>query len=291
MSDKPPIDPTVSTVSNDNANALVNADIPCLTCEYNLRSLSTQGRCPECGQPVSDTLDHRQLLGQAATLNELVGFATSMTTSLIVVSLALVGKLVLSQIPFGPFWSLIMLIFVPFYYLTAMGGGVDLFRITKRSAFRNGGVVVFMCIIAAGLAFIASNPSPIYLIVSFFFIVTIVLLIGTPAWFAQHTKHLADLVGNAKLKTHANVTVKICFALPISILIFLGWSVIGGASRPLIPIQRTSALIKFVALTILLATSISSALLGLRLVTVAKKLRRTAEAMQSQSSIDKTDSA
>ncbi len=36
----------------------VDADVPCARCEYNVRSLPRDGRCPECGEPVAASL-HR----------------------------------------------------------------------------------------------------------------------------------------------------------------------------------------------------------------------------------------
>jgi hypothetical protein len=38
------------------ADSLVNRDICCTTCGYNLRSLSAGGRCPECGQAIQQSL-------------------------------------------------------------------------------------------------------------------------------------------------------------------------------------------------------------------------------------------
>lgn len=35
----------------------IPSDLACVGCEYNLRGLSSAGRCPECGLPVSDTLE------------------------------------------------------------------------------------------------------------------------------------------------------------------------------------------------------------------------------------------
>jgi hypothetical protein len=37
-------------------------DLPCFFCGYNLRTLATDGVCPECGQPVPDTLQHGWLI-------------------------------------------------------------------------------------------------------------------------------------------------------------------------------------------------------------------------------------
>jgi hypothetical protein len=47
MSDIPPV---------INAPAYITHDLPCLKCQYNLRTLSPDGRCPECGTPVAQTL-------------------------------------------------------------------------------------------------------------------------------------------------------------------------------------------------------------------------------------------
>jgi uncharacterized repeat protein (TIGR04138 family) len=36
--------------------AVIEVDLPCSTCQYNLRSLPFDGRCPECGDPVHQTV-------------------------------------------------------------------------------------------------------------------------------------------------------------------------------------------------------------------------------------------
>ena len=40
---------------DDTQSGTVETDLYCVTCEYNLRTLSTAGRCPECGTLVSVT--------------------------------------------------------------------------------------------------------------------------------------------------------------------------------------------------------------------------------------------
>lgn len=44
------------STSSPDGHAQVIGDLPCLTCGYNLRTLSTNANCPECGNPVSQTL-------------------------------------------------------------------------------------------------------------------------------------------------------------------------------------------------------------------------------------------
>ncbi|MCZ6543380.1 MAG: hypothetical protein O6768_06910, partial [Planctomycetota bacterium] len=37
-------------------HATIIDDLPCVSCGYNLRAARVVGVCPECGQPVSDSL-------------------------------------------------------------------------------------------------------------------------------------------------------------------------------------------------------------------------------------------
>ncbi|HEY7118648.1 MAG TPA: hypothetical protein VH475_18805 [Tepidisphaeraceae bacterium] len=37
--------------------ATIQSDLACINCEYNLRGLSTESRCPECGVPIAETLE------------------------------------------------------------------------------------------------------------------------------------------------------------------------------------------------------------------------------------------
>lgn len=59
----------------DAATALLDADgrvrisVPCMQCGYNLRTLTAEGRCPECGRAVGESLDlYRSFTG--GELNE-----------------------------------------------------------------------------------------------------------------------------------------------------------------------------------------------------------------------------
>lgn len=38
------------------SGAIIESDITCVSCGYNLRSLTAEGRCPECGAPVEASL-------------------------------------------------------------------------------------------------------------------------------------------------------------------------------------------------------------------------------------------
>jgi hypothetical protein len=54
----PPIDPIATGVTFDHEGR-VFTDLPCWTCDYNLRTLEHDAACPECGTPIATTLEHR----------------------------------------------------------------------------------------------------------------------------------------------------------------------------------------------------------------------------------------
>ena len=45
--------------SHDERGPILDRDLICIGCEYNLRALSPTGRCPECGLPIAATLRAR----------------------------------------------------------------------------------------------------------------------------------------------------------------------------------------------------------------------------------------
>jgi hypothetical protein len=42
--------------SNPGSDTLIDRDLPCVHCRYNLRTLPTSGKCPECGTPVARSM-------------------------------------------------------------------------------------------------------------------------------------------------------------------------------------------------------------------------------------------
>lgn len=52
----PPLNASATNAADDaGGEPRIVADLPCLTCEYNLRGLPLSGRCPECGSPVAQS--------------------------------------------------------------------------------------------------------------------------------------------------------------------------------------------------------------------------------------------
>ena len=50
----------------------INQDVACISCEYNLRTISPKVSCPECGKPVVDSLKVRLCFADPAWLKKLI---------------------------------------------------------------------------------------------------------------------------------------------------------------------------------------------------------------------------
>lgn len=55
------VDPPAPDPRVDAAGVII-ADVVCIGCEYNLRGLASEGKCPECGKAVAETFDSRFLI-------------------------------------------------------------------------------------------------------------------------------------------------------------------------------------------------------------------------------------
>lgn len=56
----------LQSLSPEQASAVVQRDVGCMQCEYNLRGLLAGGRCPECGTPVARSLPLGELYVSSA---------------------------------------------------------------------------------------------------------------------------------------------------------------------------------------------------------------------------------
>lgn len=81
--DPPPIDVRSGAPAVPIVDGAIQADIPCLDCDYNLRGLPPDGRCPECGESVAEALAAFNLNGDAAVwAREFGPAAATVATSL-----------------------------------------------------------------------------------------------------------------------------------------------------------------------------------------------------------------
>ena len=75
---------------------MIDRDLLCLKCEYNLRGLSTEGRCPECGIPIMASINRPGKHDQAPLLYRLLRVAILTTTAtawiMDFVGLSLIGE-------------------------------------------------------------------------------------------------------------------------------------------------------------------------------------------------------
>ena len=51
----------LKTNSDQVGESVVDFDLQCLDCDYNLRTLPITARCPECGKPVTETFHGNSL--------------------------------------------------------------------------------------------------------------------------------------------------------------------------------------------------------------------------------------
>ena len=83
-----------------NAQGEVSIDLPCFHCHYNLRTQTTEARCPECGQPVADSLRGDYLwLADPRWLQRLPRAATVLSASLGILALGPLALCTLSSWP------------------------------------------------------------------------------------------------------------------------------------------------------------------------------------------------
>ena len=54
-------------------------NLPCLRCGYNLRTLATDGRCPECSAPIASSLDANLLRYADPTWTTILAFSIGVT--------------------------------------------------------------------------------------------------------------------------------------------------------------------------------------------------------------------
>jgi hypothetical protein len=87
-------------VSSD-LQEFVASDLSCVTCGYNLRTLSVSGECPECGTQVRETFDLEQLRLLDDWIINSERYARQMANSFMIGYLATVGVVFVGYLSYG----------------------------------------------------------------------------------------------------------------------------------------------------------------------------------------------
>lgn len=106
----------------------VAVDLPCLHCGYNLRTLASEGRCPECGHPVMESLRARYLWQSPPSWVE--NIATGAWTLAIcvglvlglIISIAFVGLIHPPFAESGAACAAVLLLFLPLVVIAGLVG-------------------------------------------------------------------------------------------------------------------------------------------------------------------------
>ena len=81
---------------------MIDSDLPCLACHYNLRGIAPQGKCPECGHPIERTLRDGDLSHAAPVwLRQVAGGARWISAGMMLILLMGLLLLALGLAPFG----------------------------------------------------------------------------------------------------------------------------------------------------------------------------------------------
>lgn len=126
----------------------ITADVPCAQCRYNLVTLASTTRCPECAQPVSDSL--------RAYLSRLCFASPSWVTGLRDGLIMIVGGLVLVVVGALVLQAIVAALIVP----TTTGTGVPSPRVLRVFAWISAavGTVLYVPLIAGVWALTAAEP-------------------------------------------------------------------------------------------------------------------------------------
>ena len=122
----------------------IHRDTPCLACGYNLRGLQSNGRCPECGSAIADSLtDDRLMFAHLPYVRKLSRgtkvLLAGLIFSLVPVAVALlmsVGILRLVVSIFIPWRVLDVVLFSPYAWLSVLLFSIGAWLVTAREVAR-----------------------------------------------------------------------------------------------------------------------------------------------------------
>ena len=141
---------------------MIDQDLPCAKCEYNLRALSPEGLCPECGNPIRQSLNRWGECGRPSPTYRLVRVAiisaTAASWMVNVVGCSLIGGSWTNWTPERWLGYRLCCETRPVLAITAMGS-LALLAISRRARRDH---VVWICLLLSVIAWL---------------------------WFLQHAQH------------------------------------------------------------------------------------------------------
>ena len=207
--------------------ATLVADVSCVKCDYNLRSLSAGGRCPECGEAVASSLNPDRLMfadrawlgrlvrGQTLIFAGTTAFALLFLGWVILTALGVVGGDMPAVLEIGVYAPIIAGI-VGVFFSTA--GHPQRFRGSHRRTRcwvpRAFGVLFITSAIAHDIIDAYANV-PVIIVVFKALIATFAL--GLVASFLLHLASLADCIPDRQLARRSRV-----LTVALSALVILG---------------------------------------------------------------------
>ena len=151
----------------------VAGDLPCVHCGYNLRTLASEGRCPECGHSVMESLRARYLWQSPPSWVENITTAARVLTICIGLLLGLIVPIAFVELIRPPFAEIgmacgaILLVFLPLAIIASLLGLTERDPnlrhmpegFTARRVIRWSLLLILVVIVAFVLA-LAMDPLP-----------------------------------------------------------------------------------------------------------------------------------
>lgn len=123
---QPSVNRHIAPLLDDHDRVAVN--LPCIHCRYNLRTLASEGRCPECGHPVMESLRARYLWQSPPSWVENITTAARALTICVglvlglIISIAFVGLIHPPFAESGTACAAVLLVFLPLVVIAGLVG-------------------------------------------------------------------------------------------------------------------------------------------------------------------------
>jgi len=236
----------------------VSKDIPCLRCSYNLRGLPPDGRCPECGFWVAETIDRS---GWCADRETVRGVCES--TEFLIVASVLEVLILISWCLWDNAWVFVgipaVLVFIVSGTLTG-SAMVHLRDLLPRAPRKIPGDVTVLALALVVVPCIDASPW-----LRVFYVVFVALSGVLPAWMARATVRFSARLPDAAIARIARWTARAAVVFS-SLAIAYPW--FGRTSSLWLPVSGSSlySAVDWVAQHIFAAAA--TAFVGMRILQV-----------------------